>query len=287
MGNIKRLKDVVDAELEGRSRRYGWRKNPSQITTAGVWFDLSMSPGIPSPKYWFDATPLVSKTASQGQDGGLFHGDNVSPYEKYLRLISAWTTTSTPLPMNLLFCDYLLYYPSVDDGTTDTQLMTNTFSLPRYSDGKGVQMIAVTLASRTGGQQFYITYTNSEGVPGRVSQICTQNTSAAVGTITTSSTNVQASGNPFIGLQSGDSGVRMVESVKMLGVDVGLTAIILVKPLAQLCVRGIDAPVEKDFLLTQEQLPRIYDDAYISALALPQGSLSGMSIIGDIKTIWN
>ena len=41
---IRGIKELVDAELAGKERRYTWRKTPSQVTTAGLWFDLSMSP---------------------------------------------------------------------------------------------------------------------------------------------------------------------------------------------------------------------------------------------------
>ena len=283
---ITSVKDVVDAELNGRVRQYGWRKTPSQTTTIGVWFDLSMSPGNPAPKYWFDSSPLIAKAVYQSTDGGLYHGANVSPSTKYLRSVTAYTAVATALPLNMFLCDYLLYYPSIDDGTTDVQNMTNIVTLPRYTTGKGVQMIAVTVAGRTGGQQFYVTYTNSDGVAGRISQTVTQNVSSSVGVITTSNRAVQASGNPFIGLQSGDSGVRSIESVTMLGTDVGLFTLILVKPLAQINIRGIDAPVEKDFLLMDNALPIIVDDAYLSYLTLPQGTLSSTALIGDVKVIW-
>ena len=147
-------KQIVDAELNGKTRRYTWRKTPSQTTTAGLWFDLAMSPGNPAPKYWFDAPPLIAKAISQSADGGIFHGANVSPEQQYLRLMTAMTATATALPMNMTLCDYLLYYPSCDDSTTDPQTMDNSVTLPRYTDGKGVQMLAVSVAGRTGGQQF-------------------------------------------------------------------------------------------------------------------------------------
>ena len=284
--SILRLTDVIDVELSGQVRDYFWRKTPSQTTTAGLWFDLSMSPGNPPPKYWFDAAPTVAKAVYQSTDGGFFHGANVSPSSKYLRTFTGLTATSTALPLTMWICDYLLYYPSIDDGNTDVQSMTNLITLPRYTDGKGVMMMAVTVAARTGGQQFVVNYTNSDGVAGRTSQIVTQNTATAIGTIVTSATATQDSGNPFIGLQSGDTGVRSVESITMLGADVGLFSLILVKPLMQLCIRGIDAPVEKDMLLTQEQLPQIYDDAYISAVCLPKGTLAATALIGSLKCIW-
>jgi hypothetical protein len=182
----------------------------------------------------------------------------------------------------------LLYYPSIDDSVLDPQVLDNTVTLPRYTDGKGVQVIAVTVAGRTGGQDFYFTYTNSDGVPGRTSQTVRQNTISAIGTVATSSLSTLAmSGNPFIGLQSGDTGVRSIESVTMLGVDVGLFSLILVKPLARTQIREQTAPVEKDYLIEASDVPEIKDDAYLSWLTCPQGSLNGVTLFGDAQVIFN
>lgn len=283
---ITSIKDVVNADLEGRVRQYQYRKVPSQVSLIGLWFDLSMSPGNPAPKYWFDATPLVAKAAYQSVDGGVFHGANVSPSEKYIRCITTWTTTAAVLPMPMVLCDYLLYYPSIDEGTTDLQTLTNTVTLPRYADGEGVQIVAITVGTRTTTAQFTVGYTNSDGVAGRTSQIVQLNTSV-VGTVATSERAVQTSGNPFIGLQLGDTGVKSIDSVTMLGASDGLFSLILVKPLAYTQIRGIDAPVEKDFLLTQNQLPKVYDDAYLNFLCMPQSSLSNVPIMGFLKVIWS
>lgn len=284
---IANVKQMVDAELEGRVRRYAWRKTPSQATTAGYWFDLSMSPGNPPPKYWFDAPPGIAKAVSQSSDGGIFHGANVSPLTQYLRLMTALTVTSTTLPLNMVLCDYLLYYPSCDDSTTDPQVFDNTVTLPRYTDGNGVQVIAVSVAGRTGGQSFNFSYTNSDGVSGRTSQTVMQNSAAAIGTVLTGSTNSNISVVPFIGLQDDDKGVRSIESVTMLGADVGLFTLILVKPIAQIQIKEITAPYEKDFFLLTGALPEIKDDAYLSMICLPQGSLAATALIGDLKVIWN
>ena len=136
---------------------------------------------------------------------------------QYLRMTTAMSSSGTGLPIPLILCDFLLYYPSIDDSVLDPQPLDNTTPLPRYTDGKGVQVIAVTTAGRTGGQSFYFNYTNSDGISGRQSQTVIQNTIPAMGTITTSSlSTLRMSGNPFIGLQSGDSGVRSIDSVTML-----------------------------------------------------------------------
>ncbi len=283
---ITGIKQLVDAELDGKERRYTWRKTPSQTTTAGLWFDLSMSPGRPVPKYWFDAPPAIAKQVTYSADGGLEHGGGVSPSEKYLRLTTGIATAATALPLTLILCDYLLYYPSIDDSVLDEQVMDNTVTLPRYTDGDGVQAIAVSVAGRTGGQSFYFTYTNQDGVTDRVSKTVVQNSAAALGTIVTSSTATNGGGNPFIGLQDGDTGIRSIDSVVMLGADVGLFTLILVKPLGTSVIREITAPAEKDYFMESATIPRIYDDAYLSFLALPQGTLAATALMGDIKTIW-
>lgn len=298
MSGFKSIGEVVDAELSGNVRNYMWRKTPSQATTIGIWFDLSMSPGMPTPKYWFDAAPLTAKAIYQSTDGGFYHGPNVSPKEKYLRSITTEatsTSTTNATPMNAILMDYLLYYPSIDDGTLSEQVMDNTVTLPRYTDGKGVMMMAVTTGLRTGGQTFQVRYTNQDGVTGRLSGVVTQNAATYIGSITNSDRAISNSASWFIPLADGDTGVRAVESVTMIsGVDVGLFSIILVKPLVQTCFREsqistagtINTPYEKDFLIPTGEMPKIYDDAFLNFVVLPQASLATTILRGDLKVVW-
>jgi hypothetical protein len=289
MAGLLNIRELVDAELAGQARFSEFVKNVTQVTTAGLWYDLTGSSGNPRAKQWFDAAPLTAAAVAQSTDGGIYHGASIgSSQRKYLRFLRAACNSATPLPMALMLCDYLLYYPTCEDGTTDPQTMTNTVTLPRYTDGVGVQMMAVTISARTGGQQFSVTYTNSDGVAGRVTPLVTQNAAAAPGTITTASTATQTgTPGPFIPLQDDDKGVRLVESVTMAGVDTGFFAIVLVKPIAQTVIRGIDAPYEKDLLLFASELERVQDDAYLSLLAMPNGSLSGIAVRGGIRAVWN
>jgi hypothetical protein len=282
---FNRVAEVVDAALTGAETWATWRKSPSQATTQGVWFDLSMSPGNPVPQY-YAAAPLVSVAFRQSTDGGIYHGAPVAPKKKYLRELMQLATAATALPMAMILCDYLLYYPFLDDGTTDEQAVTNSVALPRYATGQGVQMIAVSVAGRTGGQQFRVNYTNQDGVSGRVSQNVLQNTVSVNGSIVTSAQASDGAAGPFIPLQRGDTGVRYVESVTMLGADVGLFAIVLVKPIAQTQLRGIDAPVEVDYLKDFSTLPEIVDDAYLNFLCLPMGAINATALHGMIRTCW-
>ncbi len=284
MAGFNSIKEYVDAELDGKSRIYSWRKSPTQVTTAGLWFDMSMSPGNPVPQY-YAASPMTSVAMRQSTDGGLNHGATTGT-TKYLKSTISMSNSATGLPMPMILCDYLVFYPFIDEGTTDTQSMTNSVTLPRYTDGKGVQVMAISVAGRTGGQSFYFTYTNQDGVSGRTSQIVVQNASTAIGTIVSSATATLNSGGPFIGLQSGDTGVRSIESVTMLGADVGLFTLVLVKPLITSQILEQTAPTEENLLIEKASLPEIKDDAYLNWICMPNGSLSGVSFHGIIQTIF-
>lgn len=285
MSGFKSIGQVVDAELNGSTRNYIWRKTPSQTTITGLWVDTSVSPGMPPPQYYIGAI-LTATQLKQSVDGGLYHGPSVSPSEKFLRGITTQANVTTALPMNVILCDYLLFYPFIDEGTVDQQDMTNVLTLPRYTDGKGVQVMAIQTNAGTGGQQFFFTYTNSDGVGGRISKTVTMNTSTVVGNVIGSSRATQGGASPFIGLQDGDSGVRSIESVTMLGIDTGLFSLVLVKPLVQTCFREITVPYEKDFLIPTSDVIRIYDDAFLGFLALPLGSLAATVLRGDLKVVW-
>lgn len=375
---IRNSNDIVNAELEGRVREYMWRKNPSQTTVSGYWFDLSLSPGSPPPKYWFDASPTIGVQVKQSTDGGMFHGADVNPMIKYLRGFSIRGTAAAGLPLSFKLMDYILYYPSVDDSTVGETAMTSNFNtlctfttptpplyqsdlltlttnnlanltrcrvsssgtlpsgltadtdywaikvsdttcrlatsranavagtffhqindsgtgthylktiLPRYTDGAGLQIMPVSVAGRTGGFTFNVTYTNSSGVAGRVTQTVMENAQPYLGVIVTS--NPVAVGNytgEFVPLQAGDTGVQSIDSVNMITGDVGLVSLILVKPLAETVLKEITAPMERDFFVDCVELPEIKDDAFLNMICLPTGSLAATGLLGSIKVIWN
>lgn len=288
MSGFNSLGNYIEAYQAGRNHYSTWRKTPSQVTTAGIWFDMSMSPGNPNPQY-YAATPLIAQAMARSTDGGLNHGANVSSYNKYLHKFLIMSASATGLPMPYILCDYLLYYPFVDTGTNDQQDMTNSVSLPRYTDGAGVQMMAVSVAANSGtSPTFTVSYTNSAGVAGRTTPGHVLNTATANGSIITSSNGATISAGAFIALQAGDSGVRSVQSVTFTsGTDVGLFALVLVKPLMSSVILEQTAPSEVVSLPHQSNVPRIYDDAFLSLLTLPNGSLSGIAFHGEIETVFN
>lgn len=287
MAGFSSVRQFVDADDLGNNTITTFRKAPSQTTVAGQWFDLSMSPGNPSPQYYASA-PLVAVQMKYSDQGGLFHGGAVSPANKYIQSLGIMANAATALPMPVILCDYLMYYPFIDDGTTDEQLLTNSVALPRYTDGKGVQIMAVSVAGRTGGQTFSVKYTNQDGVSGRVTSLHTQTSAVAVGTLLNQSTTATDSIKcPFLTLQSGDTGVQSIQSVTMTGTDVGLFTLVLVKPLMQLQMNEITAYSEKQTITQHTGLLQIQDDAYLNFIAFPNGSLAATQLNGILETVWN
>ena len=288
MAGFSGARALSDAQDAGQYLYASFRKQATQTTGAGIWFDLSMSPGNPAPNYYIGAVGTFTPMR-QSTDGGLRHGGNVSPSRKHLRKLMAFSTTATanPLPMKLL--DYIGFYGFIDESVLDEQVLDNTLPLPRHTSGAGVQMMPVVVAGQTGGQPFTVTYTNQDGVAGRVTQAVTMSTQFVNGTILHSAQSgaTAANNGPFLPLQNGDSGVRSVQSVTIGGVgDVGLFSLVLVKPLASISLVGIDAVTEVDYLTDMASLPVIEDDAYLNLLALPNGTLSGAPLHGILETTW-
>lgn len=281
------FREIADAERDGYTFLSGWRKQPTQTTGAGIWFDLSMSPGNPRPNNYIGPSGVFTPM-SQSSDGGIPHGGNVAPKTKMLRILEAQTATAAATRLTLHLLDYLGFYSFIDESDTDEQFLDNTAGLTRYTDGAGVRIMPVVVAPQVGGSAgFVVTYTNSDGVSGRQTPRHLITTQAINGTIVSSAGALNDSRAPFMALEGSDTGVMRIDSIKFDGVgDIGLLALVLVKPIAKHYIRGVDAPSERDYFTDDSALPIIQDDAYLNLLSLPAGNLSGAPIFGYIKTLW-
>lgn len=286
MSGFLNARDVADAQDAGRYTYSSFRKMPTQTTGAGIWFDLSMSPGNPAPNY-FIGSPNVFVPLAQSTDGGLRHGGNVGT-KKHLRKLMALSTVTTPISGRLL--DYLGFYGFVDESVMDEQFMDNTVGLTRYANGKGVMLMPVVVAGHTGGQPFTVKYVNQDGVSDRITQTAVMGTQVTNGTILHSQQagTAYVNNGPFLTLQAGDTGVRSVQSVTIGGVgDVGLFALVLVKPLATFSLFGNDSATEVDYLVDTPTIPEIQNDAYLNLIVMPNGQIAGSTLLGTIETTWS
>ena len=290
MAGFIKFSSVLDAYDAGRVTLSGFRKLVSATTATGVWMDLSMTGGGPAPNY-YASSPLIWSTLSQSVDGGIYHGGAVSPASKHVKSIMiAGSVVKTCIPSVFLLCDYLGYWPFVDMAGSVAMIGSG---ITRYTDGVGVQAMLVQQNAQAGGATFTLNYTSPTG-SGRTSKLMKCNTSTVTGSIVTTMPAHTAgfSSSPFVGLQDGDTGIKSVQSVDWVIEDVGLVALVLVKPIAQIHLEPISSnaycPSEKDFAINAVgTLPIIQDNAYLNFIAHPAGTFATSVIWGTLETIWS
>ena len=287
---IQSYKDLVDAEENGQTFIGGLRKNFNS-TASSCWFDITSSPGNPLP-FYYASSPLYGEQLSQSVNGGIPHNQPVASlgYKTYLKTLTISPSGGAFSAGPMILMDYLYYYPFIDTGTTDEQFLGQGLGLPRYTDGKGVSVIAVQMAGLlgTGSPTFRFTYINQDDIL-KTSPPQTCGSASITGQLATGNNGNIAMPNsnyPFLTLLPGDTGVRSIQSVIFNTPDIGLLAFVLVKPLEQIILReattGERTPVTDFF-----DLPVIEDDAYLSMLINPGfNQLNQSSFIGTIQTVW-
>ncbi len=299
MAGFKNLREWVDADGSGQYWYTGFRKAASSTTTiSNGWNDYSYYPGSP-PANFYASSPL--EAAEVDIDRGIYT-PTVSPKKKYLRnlkLMSAASsaTGTTNARQQIILADILMYYPFIDTDAIDgPQDMINGITLPRYNDA---QVIAVAQSTGAVGGQFTFTYTNQDGVGGRVSQNHFTLAVNGGGQFAVASPGNQASFAPFLCLAAGDSGVKSIESVNFTVGAAGLIALVLVKPIftaynTQECRRTTTGNLESygactEFASVINHQPReIKDGARLTMLACGHtGSLASSIMVGLLETTWN
>jgi len=275
---------VFSAADEGRTLSTPWIKNITSVTINGIWVDLSVFGRLPAANYFTDGPALAARALRRSTDGGLDHGsDKGDGYKKFLHsltILSASAAANAPYKV----MDYLLYYPLIP--MEETQVMDNTVTLPRYVDGKGVQIMLVEQFPYVGGGSVQVTYTNSDGVAGRQTAVTAINTQTALGTVAHSGLANFGHSGLFMPLAPGDGGVRSIESITFPVTDTGNLAAVLVKPLMPICSYDTTCPAEWDALRDLGMLEQIEDDAYLSLVCFPRGSINGAIIEGQLRTLW-
>ena len=190
---------------------------------------------------------------------------------KVLLSAAAQTAAATTAPCVLMLVDMLGFYPITTVTTTGAQTLNNTVTLPRYTDGAGVQAF-LTPSTVMGAATPNITlnYTNSGGTAGKATPATLPigNTAAAVTSIVHSGTGTGKYG-PFIPLAAGDDGIRSVQSINLSASYVsGVLNLVLCKPIMTLPITTLGVTAERDLVNQFASMPRIYDGACLNWLML-------------------
>jgi hypothetical protein len=274
---------LAACEAAGRTHFCSIRKVPSQATVAGNWADLSMAAGNPKPQY-YASTPL--KFATLDGFDGIFHGDAKAPATKHLTHLGLMTPTAGLVGQyNLL--DYVGYYPFVDGDSLDEQSMDNAVTLPRYTDGDGLMVMAVASAPTAGGGAFTFNYVNQAGAARTSPAISCNVTATNIATLVTSEQAQVSGGRWFLPLLGGDTGVRSITSVTFSVASGGLVALVLVKPLATLAIREVSTMAEREFVTNLPGAPQVFDGAYLGLIANCAATIAAGQLAGYAKFAWS
>lgn len=288
---FKNYRTLIAAMDAGQTWISTFRKVPaSTATIAGQWYDYGYASGNPIPNY-YAASPLVSSVLEP--EKGIIVPRMTGSSKQYLHRLSVMSSGATAGTQPLYLLDYLMYYPFVDmDAAGEEQTLTNSLSLPRYSDGIGVQMMVVAQSPTVGGGQFTINYTGTDDVAYTTTAIfcaAAQPSGAIV------SANLAPGGlTPFVQLNAGVKGVKSVNWVNFSVANGGLCAVVLVKPiettfvLESTSVAGLGSAVEKESCLLRGGIPEIKDGAFLGLLGCGiAGSLASSPLVGTIETVWS
>lgn len=271
-----------DAARNGQVHSAHIRKIPSQISAVGHWVDLSMAAGQPQPNY-YASSPLEAATLNPLR--GIFAGDDVSPLDKYVAEISLVAASANAAGQYQLL-DYLLYYPFIDLDDTAAQVLDNTTAqLTRYTDGEGVLAMLVIVAPTTGSGSFTYDYINQDGVARSSPVIACNTTAANIATIGTSQQAVANAGKVFLPLANGDTGIREITGVQMLVPNGGLACLVLVKPIAEVSVREVNVPAERNYL-SEGKAPKVLPGAYLNFVMNCASNVAAVPIAGRVSFVW-
>lgn len=259
----------------GQGFRADWQKSTFATTahTAGLWYSLFRGGGNPGADTILGTgTNLAFQALTDTTAGatGIQHGGNVGGH-KVLLNAAAQTAAATTAPCVLMLVDLLGFYPITTVTTTGAQTLNNTVTLPRYTNGAGVQaFLTPSTVMGAATPNLSIGYTNSAGTAGKATPTTLPigNTAAAVTQIVHSGTGNGKFG-PFMPQAAGDSGIRSVQSVTLSASYVsGVLNLVLCKPLMTLPITTLGVTAERDLVNQFASMPKIYDGACLSWILL-------------------
>ena len=175
--------------------------------------------------------------------------------------------------------------------------MDNAVTLPRYSDGVGVQMMVISQAPTIGGGRFTVSYVDSDDTPQTtVSMYCAAAQPAGCGV---QAVNAAGGLTPFVPLAAGSKGVKSVTSCNFSVANGGLCAIVLVRVLdthyvmeesrrtTTGTIESFGDATEREAMRLRAGIVEIEDGAFLGFYGQgTAGSLASSVLVGTLETVW-
>ena len=299
---ITSIDGIVAAAAAGHQYKTTWTKqvHPTYAPyTAGRWYDTSQLFGLPTAETFAGTALTAVQCVGPGTPsvcpGCMQTGGTVEPtYNKYLASIEVNSYAATNITFGwLLLVDMLMYYPGINMNSNLMQILTTNVSLPRYTDGHGVQMYLVSMgttgATASNIHPYGFDYTSNLGTAGRVIPGTVALTASSLPAQIIHSGVAVNNVGPFLPLEASDDGVQSVQTVQFTAATgTAVTAtLVLCRPIAQIPIATYLVPSGRDFLFSMPIFPRIYDGAYLNFLYLPGGATAASNdLYAVLDFVW-
>ena len=291
---IQSIDNLINSISAGKTTRFDWNKiTGGAAYTAGRWYEMLSLAGSPVATA-FPGTALtwVTCTESTG-DGtnafGIPHGGNVSTDLKHLLNMAAWGTGATSVPSTLMLVDVQGYYPGINMNSNTSQTLLGTPSL-RYTNGVGLRaFLAVRATTGATAHNLSMSYTNQAGTSGRTLPVTVACTASAIVPHITHSGTAANNYGPFLPLAQGDTGIQSVQSVQLSAASgtASTSALVIVKPLAQITIGVAALMTEKDLLNQIPSMPQIKDGACLGwLLGAGAATAASTTFAGQTEFVW-
>lgn len=266
---------IQEATVNGKIYKWDFFKAGGTAPAAGIWYSLARLNGYPaaiSDGAAGSATPAAGGTALTNAGGTIFLG-NQSPD---LKTITHFEASAGTAMAQLILYDRLVHVSGIANNSTGNKDVGSA-TLPRYTDGKGVQVwLEYTTAGTTTATVVNLaSYTDDAGNPGQTG-----------GNFTAPATAMVL--NSMIGplpLATGDLGVQAVQTLNVTTASTnGVVQLILMRPLASLYVPA-NQLAEKDTVLQFTSLPQMVDGASL-CLMYRTTATTAINLYGSITIVW-
>jgi hypothetical protein len=266
---------ISEATVNGKIYKWDFYKNGTTSPAAGIWYSLARRGGYPiaiTDGAAGSGTPGAGGTALTNATGSIFL-ENQTPDIKVITHIEANANAA----QNLMLYDRLVHVSGVVNNSTGSKNVGSA-ALPRYTDGKGVQVwLEYTTPGTTTASIVHLdSYTDNDN-----------NTAQSCSTTITAPATAMTQDSMFgpIPLATGDLGVRSVETMYVdTASTAGVVQVVLMRPIASLYIPA-NTHAEKDLVLQFTALPRMYDGASL-CLMYRTTATTATNLYGSITIAW-
>ena len=290
---IQSIDNMISSISAGKTVRFDWNKITGGVAyTAGRWYETLSLNGSPAGTT-FPGTALAWKGCDETTgDGtnifGIPHNGAVSTDIKHLLNMAAWATAATAVPSTLMLVDVQGYYPGINMNVATAQTLTGTPTL-RYPDGAGVRaFLAARSTVGATAHNIAYSYNNQVGVA-RTNPVTVAGTASAIVPHILHSGTAANNYGPFLPLANGDSGIQKFNTITLSAASgtAATSALVLVKPLAQITLGVVSLMTEKDLLNQIPSLPRVADGACLGWLLGTGAATAGSTTFaGQLEFVW-